>query len=312
MSKFSPQKSANKSVGVQWWQQFARSFITPYGRADEAPEPSKIFRRLQPFTCEWLTRPDVALSEYSDTITSNLPILEEQGKGVLHKSFANNLKSHFEPIWENMQALNKKTTNATPTATDVKEVLRSMLDDDELDTKMEQIFHLSVAMFAMSTNYLIATSLVRHPKEFCKLVSGENHAAASFRQLGRVQGMKNYVLHRFKNDATASQNLSRKAEKSVTNAFAESQEESGGNSDKEEDIEPPSNSRKKRRTAKRRGKEKATTSTQRVAICPQEDTSSDNEQILKSSKKKKKRTAIRQLVDELENEIQTPRKKNKK
>ena len=54
--------------GVQWWQQCARSFITPH----EAPEPSKIFKRLQPFTCEWLARPDVALPEYSDTITSNL------------------------------------------------------------------------------------------------------------------------------------------------------------------------------------------------------------------------------------------------
>jgi hypothetical protein len=94
--------------GVQWWQQCARSFITPNGRAYEAPEPSKIFKRLQPFTCEWLTRPDVALSEYSDTITSNFPVLEEHGKKVLRKSFADKLKSHFEPIWE-MQALNKKT-----------------------------------------------------------------------------------------------------------------------------------------------------------------------------------------------------------
>jgi hypothetical protein len=91
-----------------------------------------------------------------------------------------------------------------------------MLDDDELDAKMERIFYLSGAMFAMSTNYLIATSLVRHHKEFGKLVSGRNRAAASFRRLGSVQGMKNYILHRFKDDGTASQNLSRKAEKSVT------------------------------------------------------------------------------------------------
>jgi hypothetical protein len=96
-----------------------------------------------------LTRPDVALSEYSDTITSNFPVLEEHGKKVLRKSFADKLKSHFEPIWEKMQALNKKNTNATPTAIDVKEVLRSMLDEEELDAKMEQIFHLSGAMFAM-------------------------------------------------------------------------------------------------------------------------------------------------------------------
>ena len=274
------------------------------GESNEAPQPSKIFKRLQPFTCEWLTRPDVALSEYSDTITSNFPVLEEHGKKVLRKSFADKLKSHFEPIWE-MQALNKKNTNATPTATYVKEVLRSMLDDDELDAKMEQIFYLSGAMFAMSTNYLIATSLVRHHKEFGKLVSGRNRAAASFRQLGSVQGMKNYILHRFKDDGTASQNLSGKSEKSVTNSFAESPSESDFHSDKE-DRSPSSNSRKTGRTAKRRGKEKATTSRQRVTICPpeDEDTSPDDEEIIKSSNKK--RTPIHQLVDELENELQNP------
>jgi hypothetical protein len=176
---------------------------------------------------------------------------------------------------------------------------------------MEQIFYLSGAMFAMSTNYLIATSLVRHPKEFGKLVSGENRAAASFRQLGSVQGMKNYVLHRFKDDGTASQNLSRKAEKSVTNAFAESPSESDFHSDRE-DRSPPSNSRKTGRTAKRRGNEKGTTSRQRVTIFPQEDedTSSDDEEIIKTTNKK--RNPIYQLEDELENEVQNPRKKNKK
>ncbi len=111
MSKFSPQKSPNKSGGVQWWQQYARNFVTPYGRADEAPEPSKIFKRLQPFTCEWLTRPDVALSKYSDTITSNFPVLEEHGKKVLGKSFAQKLKSHFEPILANIK---KPSTKKTP------------------------------------------------------------------------------------------------------------------------------------------------------------------------------------------------------
>ena len=58
-----------------------------------------------------------------------------------------------------------------------------------------------------------------------------------------------------------------------------------------------------------RQKEKATTSTKRVTICSEddEDTSSDEEEIVN-----KKRTAIRQLVDELENEIENPRKRNKK
>ena len=130
--------------------------------------------------------------------------------------------------------------------TDAKDVLRSMLDNDDLDKEMGKIFLLSGAMFAISTNYLVSTSIVRHPKEFSKLlISKNNHPAASFRQLGSVQSMKNYVLHAFKE--TSSQKLSRKAAKCVTKAFGDSSSESESQSDSE-----PSTSTKKQRS---RGKE---------------------------------------------------------
>jgi hypothetical protein len=61
-----------------------------------------------------LTRPDVALSEYSDTITSNFPVLAEHSKKVLSKSFADKLKSHFEPILENCKLSIKKTKTPMP------------------------------------------------------------------------------------------------------------------------------------------------------------------------------------------------------
>ena len=109
MSQPSPAKSPTKPQGVKWWQPCVRSFVTPYGEAKEAPEPSKILNRLQPFTCEWLTRPDVALSEYADTITWNIPLLEEKGNKMLHSSCVANLKEHFQPVIRNLDALNKKT-----------------------------------------------------------------------------------------------------------------------------------------------------------------------------------------------------------
>ena len=219
--------------------------MTPYGKADEALEPSKIFKRLQQFMCEWFSRSDVALSEYSDTITSNIPILQEHGKDVLTKSFAAKLKTHFEPIWENLNALNKTNTESTPTTSDAKNVLRSMLDNDGLDKEMEKIFLLSGAMFAISTNYLVSTSIVRHPEEFSKLVISENNCpAASFRERGSVQAMKNYVLDAFKQ--SSSQKLSRKAAKSVTKAFGDSPSES----ESESDSEPSTSTKKKPRTRK--------------------------------------------------------------
>ncbi len=89
MSRKTTVNSPSKDIGVKWWQQALRSFITPYGKATEAPDPSQVFKRLQPFTCEWLTRPEYALSEFADTITNNLPVLENNADDVLRDSFVN-------------------------------------------------------------------------------------------------------------------------------------------------------------------------------------------------------------------------------
>ena len=155
---------------MKWWQQALRSFITPYGAAKEAPEPSTIHKRLQPFTSEWLIRPNVALSEYADTVLSNIPILESRGAKMVHSSVVSKLKEHYSPIWQNLEALNNKTAQSAASTTDAKEVLKTLMNDDDMDMLMDQLFQVSGAMFALSTNYLIASSLTRHPKQFAAIV----------------------------------------------------------------------------------------------------------------------------------------------
>ena len=310
MSKFTPEKSPTKSGGVKWWQQCARSFITPYGKATVAPEPWQVFKRIQPFTCEWLTRPDVALSEYCETMISNIPILQNHGKGVLKKSFVADFTSHFQHIMGNMQALNKKNTDtdtaATATATDAKEVLKSMLENDKLDEKMEQIFLLSGAMFAMSSNYLIGTSLLRHPEEYGKRVSGQSNVAAAFRQQPNVQSMKSFVLDPFKPDT--AEGLSRKASRALTKAFLESSDEA-----QDDEALQPSTSHKKRVSS---GKQKQQYKSTRKASTPapsQQKTTSPSQKQSKPLKLSKRRASIAQLAQELEEEVKRPKRKaNKK
>ena len=182
-----PKKPKGNLQAIQWWQQYARSFVTPYREAEKAPDPSKIFNRLQPFTCEWFSSPDVALSEYSHTMTANIPLLEKHGEKILNETLAPQIKSYFEPIWQSTNALNKTNNKASPTITDAKNVLCFMLDNDKLDKEVEKVFKVSKGMFTMATNYLVATSIVRHPKQFSQLQIGENNSeVASFRQLGDV------------------------------------------------------------------------------------------------------------------------------
>ena len=248
------------------------------------------------------------------------PSCKKYGKKVLDKSYATNLMSDFQPIWNSLNALNKTNAETSPTIADAKQVLRSMLDNDELDEQMEKMFLVSGAMFAISNNYLISIALLHHLKEFSKKMTGENNrTAAWFRKLGDVQGMKNYVLHPFKDDIS-TENLSRKASRSVTKAFSYSPSQS-----QSYDKDEPCTSKKTRR---RHGKEKtrtqhrATTSRQPVTISSSEseDERVDQEQVpsktlsksRKKDKKSNKRKSIEKLVEELESEVQNPTSKRSK
>lgn len=72
----SPFKRGNRrgnDVSVNWYQHFPKDYIRPYGRSilPEDVTDETITRRLQTFSCEWLTRPSVAMSEFSETILRN-------------------------------------------------------------------------------------------------------------------------------------------------------------------------------------------------------------------------------------------------
>ena len=238
MSKFVSSTSPAKSPAVKWWQQAVQSFVTPYGGANEAPDPSTIFKTLQPFASEWLIHPDVALSEYTDTILSNIPILEEKGNSIVYKSCLQKLKEHFQPIWENLEAVNRKAGGgASPS--DAK-VLKTMSDSEEVDTLMEEVYQASGALFAMSTNYLIATALICHPKQFRKLVAANTKECASFRTSGSVEDIKSYILGSFTENEAPSANLSRKAPEKVKKIFLDSSSSSSSSESEPQEEEQQS------------------------------------------------------------------------
>ena len=214
--------SPKKDVGVSWWHQAVRSFVTPYGKLKEVPQPGNIFKRLQPFTCEWLTRPECALSEFSETITNNLPFFEKNSEGYLDPSLVTKLQEHFGPLLPSMNALdNKKSGQAT--AKDAKKVLKSLVTDTEIDSAMDQIFLLSSSLFAISANYLISTALVRHPKQFSALVETKRKSAAIFKEKSSATAMKTYILSTYEDeDDMASSTMSKAASESVTKAFEDS------------------------------------------------------------------------------------------
>ena len=98
-------------------------------------------------------------------MTANLTILKNQTQDVLCPSLVNELDTYFQPMSDSLNALCNKTSSI-PTAKDAKKVVKSLVADTTMDETMEKIFQISGALFAMSSNYVIATSLLRHPKQY--------------------------------------------------------------------------------------------------------------------------------------------------
>ena len=66
-----------KQKPVQYFNQFPVNFLRPYGRVDDAPDEETISKRINPISCEWFGWPKVAMSEFADTITQNMALLED-------------------------------------------------------------------------------------------------------------------------------------------------------------------------------------------------------------------------------------------
>ena len=84
--------------GVQFFSQFPRSWIRPYGLADTKPPTAAKVLELKPFTCEWLLRPKVALSELAESVDKNLNHLIDDNTGLLENEAKQNLHHSLAPL----------------------------------------------------------------------------------------------------------------------------------------------------------------------------------------------------------------------
>ena len=69
--------SKSPSVGVKYFFLFRKDFVNPYGSGHDASSTDEqIGARLSQTNCEFLKRPNIAISEFADTLLANTEYLE--------------------------------------------------------------------------------------------------------------------------------------------------------------------------------------------------------------------------------------------
>ena len=118
----------------------------------------------------------------------------------MHSFIVSKLKDYYSPVWQDLEALNNKTAQSAASTTDAKEVLKTLMNDDDVDMLMDQLFQVSGATFTLSVSYLIASSLIRHPKQYAAIIDPKSKEGSLFKKTGTANDMKNYILSSFSKD----------------------------------------------------------------------------------------------------------------
>lgn len=167
--------------------------MTPYGKTHGLLTSREILDKLYHWNCEWLTRPNYAISELADTIYANLATLADYKDKVFTKRAVDPLLDKARPIRTVLQRFNKKdsATAEEPDERDLADLMK-FVEDDSLVPLCKHLFAASGAMFSIATHLMTLQTLFSHPSEYAKR-HRESPEVQAFKQNLSRESMVAYI-----------------------------------------------------------------------------------------------------------------------
>ena len=142
-------------TGVNYFKHQTKHFLTLYGKTHGLLTFHEILDKLFYWNCEWLTRPNYAISELTDTLYANLATLAEYKDKVFTKHAVDPLLNKARPIRTVLQRFNKKdsATAEEPDERDLADLMK-FIEDQTLKSLCKHLFAASGAMFSIATHIM--------------------------------------------------------------------------------------------------------------------------------------------------------------
>ena len=180
-------------TGVNYFKHQTKHFLTPYGKTHGLLTSREIVDKLYHWNCEWLTRPNYAISELANTIYANLMTLADYKDKVFTKHAVDPLLNKAPPIRTVLQQFNKKdsATSEEPDERDLHDLMK-FVKNDTLKGLCKHLFAASGAMFSIATHIMTLKTLFSHPAEYVKR-HRESPEVQAFKQNPSRESMVAYI-----------------------------------------------------------------------------------------------------------------------
>ena len=180
-------------TGVNYFKHQTKHFLTPYGKTHGLLTSRETLDKMYHWNCEWLTRPNYAISELADTLYANLATLSDYKDKVFTKRAVDPLLEKARPIRTVLQRFNKKdsATAEEPDERDFADLMK-FVEDDTLVALSKHLFAALGAMFTIAMHLMTLQTLFSHSSEYEKR-HRESPEVQGFKQNPSRESMVAYI-----------------------------------------------------------------------------------------------------------------------
>ena len=149
---------------------FPRSFMLNYGEALSNLLDEKILCRLFDWNCEWLSRPNIAISEMASTLKENWTNIMAYRRTVFTEEFVDDLRKFVDPIVDPLRRVDNKDKldMDPPDANDVLKILKAINFDPWVEDLFTDVFNAVGPVLMMSIHILVINCLMHNPDVFAE------------------------------------------------------------------------------------------------------------------------------------------------
>ena len=188
-------RSAGSTPKPNYNKHFPRSFLLNYGEALQDLPDDKILARLKNWNCEWLSRPNIAMSEMASTLKEYWDNISRfKGTGFT-SSFVNQLETFCRPIMPALRRLDNKDryVHDPPDKDDILDVIEAIHKDDQTETLFTEAFNACGPVLMMAIHILAFNCLLHNPEALAEQ-SVKNNSTDALRANPSKQAVNQYLI----------------------------------------------------------------------------------------------------------------------
>lgn len=188
-------RSSGSTPKPNYNKHFPRSFLLNYGEALQDLPDDKILARLKNWNCEWLSRPNIAMSEMAATLKDNWEQISRFKGTVFKTSFVNQLETFCAPIMPALRRLDNKDRycHDAPDKDDILDVIEAVHKDEHTEALFMEAF-IACGPVLMMAIHIIAFNCPLHNPEALAKQSVKNAATDTLRTNPTKQNVNQYLI----------------------------------------------------------------------------------------------------------------------